>query len=231
MGVLDILKQNSAEISTAVGCIGLFISALGVWYGRKAYITALNIFHKGIQIDKQKILEQVSLELVINFCVPFSKFCNATENIWDGMSVSTGRIDKMEISYIRTSLSNKAFSINFPYIDLHKGEIWDALENCDEMTQAEAFNMLMEFIEKAKKFDRFILDIYGRIDGYMNPKDPVLAKNRASAKVEDFFADFKEYDKSVFQEMDRSIRDIRQSENKLPKLLEIDVMKTKLYRI
>ena len=231
MGILDILRQNSAEISAVVGCIGLLISAIGVWYGRKGYITAMNIFHKGIQIDKQKILEQVSLELVINFCIPFSRFCNASKEIWDSMNVSTGKIDKMDISYIRRSLSNKAFSVNFPYINLHKGEIWDALKECDEMTQAKAFNLLMEFIEKAKKFDSFLLDIHGRIDEYMNPKDSVLAEKRASAKVEDFFDDFKEYDKSIFNEIDRCVKEIMQSEANLPKVLEIDEMKTKLYRI
>lgn len=207
------------------------VSALGVWYSYKSYKTALDIFNKGIQIDKQKILEQVSLELVINFCIPFSKFCSATEEIWDGMNVSTGKIDKMDISYIRTCLSNKAFSVNFPYINLHKGEIWDALKECGEMPQAEAFNLLMEFLEKTKKFDRFILDIHGRIDGYMNPKEPDLTKKRASAKVADFFAEFKEYDKAIFNEINRRINEIKKSEDELSKVLKINEMKTKLYKI
>ncbi len=233
----DILKQNSAEISAAVGCIGLLISIFGVRYSYKSYKTALDIFNKGIQLDKQKILEQVSLELVINFCIPFSKFCSATEEIWDGMNVSTGKIDKMDISYIRTCLSNKAFSVNFPYINLHKGEIWDALKECDEMPQAKDFNLLMEFLEKAKKFDRFILDIHGQIDEYMNPKDPKLARDselvkaRASAKVKDFFDEFKEYDKTIFNEINRRINEIKQIEDELSKVLKIKEMKTKLYKI
>lgn len=233
MGILEILKQNNSEINTIVGVIGVVISALGAFFGYKAYDTALDIFEKGIQINEQKILNQVSLELVMDFCIPFSKFSEATEMIWDGINVSTGKIEQMEISYIRTSLNNRAFSINFPYIDLHKGEIWDALGKCEgmNMTQAEAFKLLMDFTDKARKFDRFLTDISERINYYMNPNDPKLAKERASAKVEKFFEEYKGYNKSVFSEVDRMIKDIKQDEIKLSKVFRINEIKKELYRI
>lgn len=105
------------------------------------------------------------------------------------------------------------------------------------MPQAKDFNLLMEFLEKAKKFDRFILDIHGQIDEYMNPKDPKLARDselvkaRASAKVKDFFDEFKEYDKTIFNEINRRINEIKQIEDELSKVLKIKEMKTKLYKI
>ncbi len=45
---------------------GLFISGLGVYYGRAAYHTALDIFNKGLQIDKRKIFLQIGLEIKLS---------------------------------------------------------------------------------------------------------------------------------------------------------------------
>ena len=80
----DFIKNNNDMFNLLIGVLGLVVSFLGVYYGKKAYIAANKIFQKGIQIGRKEILEQISLEFTTEFFIPFSLFKGGTKNLWIG---------------------------------------------------------------------------------------------------------------------------------------------------
>lgn len=153
-GLETFLKNNNEVISVLIGILSIVVSLCGVYFGRKAYHVAKEIFEKGLRIDQQKVLQQISLEFVTGFFIPLSKFKTATKSILDNPC------DTQSVLYVRGLIKDNRFSVQFPYFDVHKGDVWDSLNICKDMDQSEAFNTIMDFVEKARNFDRAITDLY-----------------------------------------------------------------------
>mgnify|MGYP001062493465 CR=1 FL=1 len=70
-GLETFLKSNNEVISVLIGILSIVVSLCGVYFGRKAYHVAKEIFEKGLRIDQQKVLQQISLEFVTGFLFHF----------------------------------------------------------------------------------------------------------------------------------------------------------------
>lgn len=70
-GLETFLKSNNEVISVLIGIFSIVVSLCGVYFGRKAYYVAKEIFEKGLRIDQQKVLQQISLEFVTGFLFHF----------------------------------------------------------------------------------------------------------------------------------------------------------------
>lgn len=96
-GLEIFLKNNNEVISILIGVLSIGVSLCGVYFGKKAYHVTKEIFDKGLRIDKQKVLQQISLEFVIGFFIPLSKFKTATKailnNPYDTQNTSCERFD------------------------------------------------------------------------------------------------------------------------------------------
>ena len=180
-GLETFLKNNNEVISVLIGILSIVVSLCGVYFGRKAYHVAKEIFEKGLRIDQQKVLQQISLDFVTGFFIPLSKFKIATK------SILVNSCDTQSVLHVRDLIIDNTFSVQFPYFDVHKGDVWDALIICKDMEQSEAFNTIMDFVEKARSFDRAITDLYGRLNDYLNPNDAAESQRRAAFTLKDFF--------------------------------------------
>lgn len=218
------LESNNEVFGVFNGVLGIAVSLWGVYFGRKAYRVAKEIFEKGLQIDKEKILRQISIEFVTGFFIPFSKFKAATK------SVLENPCDTQSVLHVRDLIKDNTFSVQFPYLDVHKGEVWDSLDICKDMEQAEAFNMIMEFVEKARSFDRAITDLHDRLNDYLNVKESEESQKRAASTLKDFFDICQIVNQDIFNRGMKMIEELSEYENKLPKELDIPEMKRKLFR-
>ncbi len=135
---------------------------------------------------------------------------------------------------MRGLIRDNKFSVQFPYFDIHKGDVWDSLIICKDMEQSEAFNTIMDFVEKARNFDRAITDLSDRLNDYLtpndSPKDAEEIQRRAVSTLKDFFDTCPSVNQDMFNKGLKMIEDLSQYENKLPKELNISEMKRKLYR-
>lgn len=225
IGALEIfLVNHNVVLSILIDILGIIISLFGVYFGRKAYRVAKEIYEKGINLNKEKVLRQISLEFVTGFFIPLSKFKTATR------SILVNACDDQRVLHVRDLIKDNQFFVLFPYFDAHKGDVWDSLSICEDMEQAKAFNTMMDFVDKARSFDRAISDLYDRLNTYLNPDKKGEDKSRAISTLKDFF----DMDQSVNQETlnkgMRMIDELLQYEDKLPKELSISQMKQKLFR-
>lgn len=147
-GLWTVFEENANVINAIIGMLGLAVSMMGVYYGRKAYIAAHKIFEEGLKLDEAKLFEQVGLEFTINFIIPFSEFKIVTKNIWEGDR------SEQKLSAVSESLSRNMFDISFPYFDLHKGDVYYSLRSHDEMDPNGAFNKIQKFVYYANQFAR-----------------------------------------------------------------------------
>lgn len=223
-GLETFLKNNNEVISVLIGILSIVVSLCGVYFGRKAYHVAKEIFEKGLRIDQQKVLQQISLDFVTGFFIPLSKFKIATK------SILVNSCDTQSVLHVRDLIIDNTFSVQFPYFDVHKGDVWDELIICKDMEQSEAFNTIMDFVEKARSFDRAITDLYGRLNDYLNPNDAAESQRRAAFTLKDFFDTCPSVNQDMFNKGLKMIDDLSQYENKLPKELKIPEMKRKLFR-
>ena len=223
-GIEVFLKSNSEIINVLIGILSVVVSLFGVYFGRKAYYVAKEIFEKGLRIDQQKVLQQISIEFVTGFFIPLSKFKTATKSILDKPC------DTQNVLYVRSLIKDNTFSVQFPYFDVHKGDVWDSLAICKDMEQSEAFNTIADFVEKARIFDRAITDLDERLNDYLNPKNIVESQRRAASTLKDFFDMCQSVNQEMFNRGMKMIDALAQYEHKLPKDLEIPEMKRKLFR-
>lgn len=219
MQLINFITENNAMVSTAIGAAGLILSGFGVYYGRKAYVAANNIFENGIRMDKKKVLEQVSLELVISFFIPFSKFKIATDPFRD-------KPYEKRVSYLNDALSNTMFQVKFPYFDMHKGELWDSLDSCGEAGQAKAFNRVVAFVEKAHRLEQSIHELQKILDDYLRQDKG----SKANDTLEQFFAERPNVNKELFDKGLDLLDELEELAEKLPEELEIEKMKSLLSR-
>jgi hypothetical protein len=218
------IKNNYDVIGIVIGLVGVVVAVFGVIYGRKGYRVAKEIFDKGLRIDKKKVLQQVSLEFVTGFFIPFSKFKTAAKPIQEKTS------DAQNVLHVRNMIEEHTFSVQFPYYDVHKGDVWDSLEICKEMEQADAFNAIADFVEEARKFDRAITDLYERLNDYLSPDNALESQRRAGATLQDFFYTSQSVNQEVFDKGMDMMDKLSEYENRLPKELEISEKKRQLYR-
>lgn len=201
LSVLGFIKQNDYII----GILGLFISALGVYYGRKAYRTALDIFNKGIQIDENKIFSQIGLEFVLKFIVPYSQLKENTEDIWNREKYSS-----MDLITIYNKLEKNKFEAEFPYLEEHKGDLWNALEHrkkeSDNVT--ESFRKILIFSESAKDLNNGILNLDKTISKYIGEKhkeDPNVILTFADFSRENANGELIDRGIALMEEIDQEI--------------------------
>lgn len=219
--IIAFIKQNEYLI----GIIGLVISGIGVFYGRKAYRTAQDIFKKGLQIDESKIFSQIGLEIIWGFIIPYSKFKSATASIWKS------DYNMQSVTTVHDILSYNKFSVAFPYLDLHKGELWDALEHRKGSLDntADSFLAIMQFYESAKMLSDRIRDLDKAISDYLRK----IPEGEAHTTLT--LADFFKEDQFVNDEMFRRglhLMEVVDSKLKnLPKELEIEDKQKKLNRL
>lgn len=228
MGMIAVLetflKSNNEVISILIGILSIVVSLCGVYFGRKAYHVAKEIFEKGLRIDQQKVLQQISLEFVTGFFIPLSKFKTATK------SIQGSACDIQRVLYVRELIKDNRFSVQFPYFDVHKGDVWDSLTICNTMEQSEAFNTIMDFVEKARNFDRVITDLSDRLNDYLNTNKAEESQKRAGSTLKDFFDTCPSVNQDMFNKGLKMIDDLSQYENRLPEELRIPEMKRELFR-
>lgn len=224
VGVGDFLKSNNEILNILIGVVSIGVSVCGVYFGRKAYYVAKEIFDKGLSLDKKKVLQQVSLEFVTDFFIPLSRFKTATRSLLDSPC------DTQNVLHVRDLIKDNTFFVQFPYFDVHKGDIWDSLENCKDMSQSEAFNMIMDFVEKARSFDRINADLYERLDKYLDSDNLAGKQERAVSTLKDFFETCQSVNQDMFNKGMKMIDELMQYEYKLPKELNISEMKRQLFR-
>lgn len=135
-----------------------------------------------------------------------------------------------KILHVRDLIKDNRFSVQFPYFDAHKGDVWDSLIICKEMDQSEAFNTIMSFVEKARNFDRAITDLYERLNNYLNPNDVAKSQTMATSTLQDFFDTHQSINQAVFNKGINMMDELSKYENKLPKELNISRMKWNLFR-
>lgn len=208
--VITFVQQNDYII----GILGLVISGTGVFYGKKAYQTALDIFKKGLQIDEKKIFSQIGLEIAWGFAIPFSKFKVATKTIWEN------DYNKQSVIFVREILSNNKFSATFPYLEAHKGELWDALvkESMDSKS-VDSFLAIMEFSESVKRLNEGIRELETCLVEYLNRKSGTL--NYASLTLADFFREDPYVNDEMFKKGLYSVNMVEENLNNLPEELGI----------
>lgn len=139
----------------------MIVSVVGVYYGRLAYLAANKIFQKGIQLDKDNVLKQISLEFVMVFWIPFWQFEDQTQEFLDKK-----RFMNKDILDVWETLNQIKFHINFPIFDKYKGELWDAVEDCD-VGQGQAYYKVLQFVSDAKEFEKFLNNLIEKLDVQM----------------------------------------------------------------
>lgn len=224
-----LFKTYNEELNILIGVFSIVLSLCSVIFGiksyniaKKSYSVAKDIFEKGIQLDKQKVLQQVSLEFVTNFFIPLKKLETMIELIMNNSC------NEKETTYVKGLIRDAGFPVNFPYFDSHKGEVWNSLSICKDMDQAEAFNVIMDFLEKAKAFGEILKNLNDLLKKYLNPKEDDERKQRALSTLEDFFAINPSVNQEQFSQGMSMIKELLGYEKKLPKELKISQMKQSL---
>lgn len=223
-GIITFIKEY--EI---LAIIGLFISGFGVHYGKAAYLTALDIFNKGLQIDKRKIFLQIGLEIAWGFCVPYTKFKMATQEI-----LKEKDYNKQKVIVVRDILNQNKFSVAFPYLEEHVGELWNVLgskgKEADKCT-AEEFIAIMEFIKSAKELSDGIRELESKLSSYLSEMEKKKIPNYANLTLVDFFSESQYVNKEIFDRGNNLIKMVDSNLERLPKELGIQEKREKLCRV
>lgn len=229
MTLLFFAEDNEFFISTLIGILGVAASCVGAYYGSKAYNVAKEIFQKGLKINAEKILSHLSLEIVMEFVKPFSEFKISTKGIWDGTLAVQNAYD------VWWDLNKYAFPVAFPYFDANKGDIWDALGDCNKAEQADAFMKIVEFIEMAKRFQGGVNNLREALRKYLDKcgaeENITIEKNNnkmREATLSDFFMDNPYGNREMFDRGIRMMGEIEKCLEGLPKQLDIRKMRKEL---
>ncbi|MDO4306358.1 MAG: hypothetical protein Q4C77_05945 [Eubacteriales bacterium] len=182
MKIVQFFVEN---INTIISFLALIMSVMSVWYarkgakfGEKGYQTAEKIFNEGVQLDCNKVFEQLGLELTMNIIIPFLKFENAVS---DCLYNKKEDIFKQKVSEVYSTINNNIFEFSCPYWDMYKGDVWDAFEKLRKDEQkgnekagkgtfnvtTDAFLKIWDFIEKAKDFEKGIGSVCRAMDRYV----------------------------------------------------------------
>ena len=117
--------------------------------------------------------------------------------------------------------------------------MWDALDVDKGEKNLDEFNIIIGFVEDARRFDRAITDLYNQLDDYLNPPKQEkmdlseyekIIERRTSSSLGDFLNTQGVVNMDMFKSGFEMVDKISEYENKLPKKLKISEMKQKLYR-
>jgi len=216
----DFIENNNYLLNTIMEIIGLILSAFSVYFGRKAYLVAQKIFDDGLQIKKQEVLSHVSVEFITEFINPFENFLISTKSLWENA------YDAQNVFAVRDILKNNAFSVAFPYFDVHKGDIWDSLAVCGETEQGKAFNDILRFVDKAKRFGDSVNNLYKKLDECLEDTQELSAVTT----LNDLFQISKNLNKDMFERGREMIKEMEEYVSRLPEKLKITETQRKLYR-
>lgn len=232
-GLEVFIKDNNEVLSILISILSLIVALGGALFGGKTYYVTKEIFNKGIQLDKDKVLRQTGLEFVTVFFIPFSKLKTAIKPIQSKTSAEQKALHVSEL------LNENKFFVSFSYFDAHKGDVWDSLEHCKGVSQSEAFNMIMEFVEKAVEFNKEIEFMCKNLNGYLECKDlnedpgcenQNERNKRATSTMEEFFDIYVGGNRDMYDRGMKMIEELSKYESMLPDVLNISEMKRELYR-
>lgn len=166
-------EANSTGLYQAVillfSMFGFCLSLFAVYYGRQAYLVAQDIFKKGIDIDKDKVLEKAGMEFALDFFVPLGKL---NKQIKDYRNPD---ISEAPVSGLYDAFKKNKLPESFRYFDTHKSEIFDALGRYGD--QEQDFGTVNLFVGDAVRFQQ-------TVDGVIR----VLEKNKdGGLKLKDLF--------------------------------------------
>lgn len=141
--IKTLVSNNANVISTLIGVISIILSSYAVYYGRKAYLVAQEIFDEGIKMTKEKVLDQLGLELVVYLFIPLTKLQKGIiTNIRNG-------IEDAYVNDLYLTFKNNKLPEKFSFYESHISDIWNALSVCDN--QEEAFGNIRHLVEDADK--------------------------------------------------------------------------------
>lgn len=190
----DWIEKFATIASLLVGVISVIVASVSVYYSKKAYEVATDIFNKGIQLDKEKILKDVGLNFVTGFIKPFYQFRKSTNLIWpkidlskEGKSKPTtvgdeeddGSMLQLGVNYVCQLLKSKEFDVNISHYEQNKGDVWNALEG-EGKNQGEAFAAITKFEEETEVFSNSMSYMIGYLEKYLNEKDGLHSKDSIS---------------------------------------------------
>ena len=157
------LENDINTINTMIGTMGLILSCFAVYYGRRAYCVAQDIFEKGIQINKKKVLDEVSWEFVSDFFIPLS---NLYETLSEYFPKTNGkyRPKKTAVEDVYNRLKRIKLPDRFNYWELHKRDVFDALDineghvhrKSNDQQKNKDFFDICGFVEKALELQSMI---------------------------------------------------------------------------
>ena len=228
--VENILENEINTINTMIGVMGLILSGFAVYYGRKAYCVAQDIFEKGIQINKKKVLDEVGWEFVSDFFIPLSDLYEVVTEYFPKKNgkycPKDNTVEAVYNEFKRIKLPDR-----FDYWELHKRDAFDALDineghenrKTGEQHQDKAFFDICEFVGKA-------LELQNRINVVVDKLKKISTTERdgGSKKVRlDELFDTMDENGRISKELDElfnQMETLLKYENKLPK--ELNIKKT-----
>lgn len=213
--IKTIFDNNAGWIGAVTGVISMILSGFAVYYGRKAYIVAQDIFEKGINLNKERVVEELGLEFVIDIFIPLSKLKKNIEGCYE-----TSDSDPL-VSVIYLILKNNRLPNKFVYYETHKSEIWYSLTICEN--QEKAFGIIRSFVEEVIRFQNILEDSILGLSKYLD-------KNKSmDLKLNDLSHSSKDAYKRVLY-LQETVKKIMEYENMLPKELGITEKKNKINR-
>lgn len=228
-----IIKYHGDIISV----LSLFVAIVSTFFGRLSYKTAQNIYKNGIQNDCKSIYSQLGLEIVWNIVIPFRKFKNIMQDV-----LNEEKLEQEKVETVYKVLDSCRFKISTPYWNLHKGEIWDAIEKdtpkkkfWKNKTKPEneediRFVEIQDFFKKAEEFERGVQKICNAMENYLYPKETGKSNNNPENSndsddpkdtIMEVFLGQKR-NSNIYQKSNEKMQELDRAIDKLPVELEIE---------
>lgn len=211
--IKPVVDDNANGISAVTGIISVILSGFAVYYGRKAYLVAQDIFEKGISINKEKVINQLGLEFVVDMFIPLSKLKKSLYEYYED------DIQNVLVQELFSVLKNNKLTDRFVYYESHKSEIWDSLTIC--ANQEIAFSEIRSFVNNVERFQN-------KLDGIitvLDDKDNLKGEKR----LKDIFGEDDKLTKK-FSDLMSGLNEVLAFEKKLPDELGILDKKNRMYR-
>ncbi len=122
VNIMKFINENNGWISFWIGVFGLILSIISICVGVKAYKVAKEIYRNGVKLNTDKMLAQTGLELVIGFINPLYDFQHKTDFMYERAFYD------QTVFEVKNRLKKYSFRVQFPYFDLHKGDICNYLK-------------------------------------------------------------------------------------------------------
>lgn len=209
------------EYNGIISLCSVLASMAGAFFGYKAYRTAKDIFKKGIQIDKDRVLQQLGLEFFVNFIKGFDQFLLDV----NFMQKRDFYFDN-KVGELAQVLNKNNFTVDFSYFEKHKGEIWVALSetlNEENKKQAEEFESICRFIELSRKLSNGMNYTRNDLQKYIDSNHI----NSANVTLAEYYDSLKSSERKKFDEGIKLIEIVKNSIQYLPSSLKIEEIRKK----